>query len=68
MKREASPAPPDFAAEAASIGFEFASDDGEPYWDGRVRYVFRRYEFEGHLETAAADLHALYLELGRTRR
>ena len=63
MKREASPPRPDFAAEAASLGFEFAFADGEPYWDERVRYVFTRGEIEGHLETAAADLHALCLEL-----
>jgi glutathionylspermidine synthase len=49
MKREPSPPRPDFAAEAASIGFEFAlDDDGQPYWDESVRYV---------------DLHALCLEL-----
>jgi glutathionylspermidine synthase len=63
LKREASPPRPDFAAEAASIGFEFAFGDGEPYWDERVRYVFTRGEVEGHLEKAAADLHALCLEL-----
>ena len=54
MKREASPPRPDFAVEAASIGFEFAFDDGEPYWDERVRYVFTRREVENHLEKAAA--------------
>jgi Glutathionylspermidine synthase preATP-grasp len=64
MKREASPPRPDFAAEAASIGFEFPfDDDGEPYWDESVRYVFTRSEVEGQLEKAAADLHALCLEL-----
>ncbi len=63
MKREASPPRPDFAAEAASIGFEFAFDDGEPYWDERVRYVFTRREVEDHLENAARELHALCLEL-----
>jgi glutathionylspermidine synthase len=63
LKREASPPRPDFAAEAASLGFEFAFADGEPYWDERVRYVFTRGEVEDHLEKAAADLHALCLEL-----
>lgn len=64
MKREASSPRPDFAAEAASIGFEFPfDDDGEPYWDESVRYVFTRSEVEGHLEKAAADLHALCIEL-----
>jgi glutathionylspermidine synthase len=64
MKREASPPRPDFAAEAASIGFEFAfGDDGEPYRDESVRYLFTRSEVEGHLEKAAAVLQALCLEL-----
>ena len=49
-------AAPGFAAEAASLGFEFAFADGEPYWDERVRYVFTRGEVEDHLEKAAADL------------
>lgn len=63
MRREPSPPRPDFAAEAREIGFQFASADGEVYWDESVRYVFSLREIEDDLEQATSELHALCLEL-----
>lgn len=59
MRREASEPRPDFAAQAARIGFDFAHIDGEPYWDESARYVFSMREIEDDLERAAADLSQL---------
>ncbi|MCI4677394.1 glutathionylspermidine synthase family protein [Rhodoblastus acidophilus] len=65
MRREPSPVRPDFAEQAEKIGFAFAYDDGEKYWDESVRYVFSRREIEDDLEKAAAELAGLCHELMR---
>ena len=58
MKREASPVRPLLAQEFAEIGFRGAFDDGAPYWDESVRYVFRLDQIEDDIEKAAEELHA----------
>jgi glutathionylspermidine synthase len=63
MRRESSPPRPDFADEAAAIGFTFASPDGETYWNEGARWVFSLDEIENSLESAAKELHALSFEL-----
>lgn len=63
MRREASPVRPDFAEQAAKIGFTYAEIDGEPYWDESVRYVFTLRQIEDDLETATAELNTLCLQL-----
>lgn len=63
MRREPSPARPDFSEHAVEIGFRFAHIDGEPYWDESARYVFSMREIEDDLEASAADVHALCLDL-----
>jgi glutathionylspermidine synthase len=63
MRREPSPARPDFADEAAAIGFTFSSLGGETYWNESARWVFSLNEIENLLETAAQELHALCLDL-----
>jgi glutathionylspermidine synthase len=63
MKREASPVRPHLAQEFAEIGFRARFDDGAPYWDESVRYVFRLDEIEQDIEKAAQELHALCLHL-----
>ncbi|HUO53847.1 MAG TPA: glutathionylspermidine synthase family protein [Rhodoblastus sp.] len=65
MRREASPARPDFAEQAERIGFAFAYLDGAPYWDESVRYVFSRREIEEGLEAATSELAALCHEVVR---
>ena len=62
MKRVESPVRPNLVQEFAEIGFRAHFEDGAPYWDESVRYVFRLDEIE-EIETAAEDLHALALDL-----
>jgi glutathionylspermidine synthase len=59
VRREASEPRPDFEAQAAQIGFDFAHIDGEPYWDESARYVFSMREIEEDFERAAAELSQL---------
>jgi glutathionylspermidine synthase len=69
VKREPSAPRPNFEAEAAQIGFRYASIDGERYWDESVRYEFSLREIEDDLEKATTDLQALCLNLvGRVAR
>ena len=63
MKRAPSPVRPNLAAEFAEIGFRATFDDGSPYWDESVRYVFSLSQIEDDIEKAAQALHDLCLEL-----
>jgi glutathionylspermidine synthase len=63
MRRESSPPRPDFAEEAAAIGFTFAAPGGETYWHESARWVFSFDEVETLLERAVLELHALSLDL-----
>jgi glutathionylspermidine synthase len=65
VRRESSPVRPDFAEQAAKIGFAYAFLDGEKYRDESVRYIFTRREIEDHLEAATGELAALCHELIR---
>jgi glutathionylspermidine synthase len=50
-------------AHFEEIGFLYAYQDGEPYWDEAARYVFSLKEVEHELEQPTQELHALCLEL-----
>ncbi len=63
MRRENSAPRPDFDAHAREIGFHYASQDGERYWDESARYVFSLREIEDKLEQPTQELHALCLAL-----
>ncbi len=63
MKRQASPVRANAQAEFDALGFRATHDDGSPYWDESVRYVFRLTEIEDDIEKAAQELHALCLDL-----
>jgi glutathionylspermidine synthase len=72
VKREPSPVRRHLDREFAEIGFRASFDDGAPYWDESVRYVFRLDEIEQDIEKAAEELHGLALrlvdEVARDRR
>ncbi len=63
MRREPSPVRPDAATRFAAIGFDFATIDGEPYWDESARYVFTLDQIEQGPEKATEELAALCDEL-----
>ncbi|MDP3174531.1 MAG: glutathionylspermidine synthase family protein [Phenylobacterium sp.] len=49
--------------KADSLGFTFHHMDGRRYWDERAAYAFTLAEIEDGLETPAAELHAMCLEV-----
>jgi len=53
----------DLAARAERAGFDFATIDGEPYWDERAYYAFTLRQIEDDIEDPSGELHALCLEL-----
>jgi glutathionylspermidine synthase len=63
MRRIASAPRPDFAQRAADIGFDFATIDGEPYWNESACYSFSLREIEDGLETPTEQLAALCKEV-----
>ena len=63
MRREASPVRPDFPEHAKQIGFAYASDNGEQYWDESARYLFTLRQIEQDIEPAVSSLYALCLEM-----
>ena len=57
------------ARRAAETGFEFASMDGEVYWDESAYYGFSLAQIEDDIEGPTAELAAMCLELaGRAAR
>lgn len=54
---------PDWKAKADAIGFVYHSTSDIQYWDESIAYAFSLSEIEGSIETAAADCHAMCLDL-----
>lgn len=54
---------PEWEQKAEAVGFVWHHADGRLYWDERACYAFTLAEVEDHLETGAAELHRLCLEL-----
>lgn len=53
----------DLEDRAKRAGFDFATIDGEIYWDERAYYAFTLREIEDDIEDPSQELHALCLEL-----
>lgn len=54
---------PDWKAQAESLGFEFHTIDGEPYWDESAYYAFTLRQVEEDLEPATEAVHDMALDL-----
>lgn len=54
---------PNLEARARACAFDFATMDGEIYWDERAYYSFTLRQIEDHLEQPSAELSALCLDL-----
>lgn len=54
---------PGWKARAQELGFTFHHLDGARYWDERAAYAFSLDEIEGGLETPAAEIHQMCLDL-----
>ena len=50
-------------AKAETLGFTFHHMDGRRYWDERAYYAFTLAEVEDGIEQAAAELHAMALDV-----
>ena len=48
---------------AESVGFDFHTFDGEPYWDETAYYQFSLSQIEDDLESVTEDLHQMALDL-----
>lgn len=63
MKRISSTPRPGWKAFAESVGFEFHTFDGEPYWDESAYYQFTLEQIERDLEAPTEELHQMALDL-----
>lgn len=63
MRRLDMQARPNFEARAKELGFDFHTQDGQPYWDESACYAFTLAEIERDLEAPTGELAALCLEL-----
>lgn len=63
MKRVNSTPRPGWKAFAQSVGFNFHTFDGEPYWDETAYYQFSLQQIEQHLEDPTEELHQMALDL-----
>lgn len=63
MLRITLPERPGWQAEAAALGFLFHTIDGAPYWIDDGAWQFSLRQIEADLETVAAELHAMALDL-----
>ena len=63
MKRISSPPRPGWKAFAESVGFNFHTFDGEPYWDESAYYQFSLEQIERDLEEPTEELHQMALAL-----
>ena len=63
MKRINSPPRPGWKAFAESVGFNFHTFDGEPYWDESAYYQFSLEQIERDLEEPTEELHQMALAL-----
>lgn len=63
MKRVNSAPRPGWKAFAESVGFNFHTFDGEPYWDESAFYQFSLQQIEQDLEQPTEELHQMALDL-----
>lgn len=63
MKRINSAPRPGWKAFAESVGFNFHTFDGEPYWDESAYYQFSLSQIEQDLEDPTEQLHQMALDL-----
>ncbi|MEO3865169.1 glutathionylspermidine synthase family protein [Rheinheimera fenheensis] len=63
MKRINSAPRPGWKAFAESVGFNFHTFDGEPYWDESAYYQFSLAQIEQDLEDPTEQLHQMALDL-----
>ncbi|MBZ9613365.1 glutathionylspermidine synthase family protein [Rheinheimera maricola] len=63
MKRVNSNPRPGWKAFAESVGFNFHTFDGEPYWDETAYYQFSLQQIEQDLEAPTEELHQMALDL-----
>ena len=63
MKRVNSTPRPGWQAFAQSVGFNFHTFDGEPYWDESAYYQFSLQQIEQDLEEPTEELHQMALDL-----
>ncbi|PKM17929.1 MAG: hypothetical protein CVV11_17655 [Gammaproteobacteria bacterium HGW-Gammaproteobacteria-15] len=63
MKRVNSTPRPGWQAFAQSVGFNFHTFDGEPYWDESAYYQFSLQQIEQDLEAPTEELHQMALDL-----
>ncbi|WP_010188836.1 glutathionylspermidine synthase family protein [Sphingomonas sp. PAMC 26605] len=63
MRRLALPPRPDWRDKADAIGFVYHDADGAAYWDEGTAYAFTLREIDEDIEPAAAELHAMCLDL-----
>lgn len=61
MQRQALPPRPDWAASVETLGFDFHTLDGAPYWDESAYFEFSAAQIDA-VEDAADELHRLCLE------
>ncbi|HTR00545.1 MAG TPA: glutathionylspermidine synthase family protein [Candidatus Acidoferrum sp.] len=54
---------PDWRDYAESVGFDYHTIDGEPYWIDDAYYQFSWTQIEDQLESATSELHAMAMEL-----
>lgn len=63
MRRLALEPRPDWRERADAIGFVYHDTGGKPYWDEGAAYAFTLAEIEEDIEPAAAECHAMCLDL-----
>jgi glutathionylspermidine synthase len=63
MKKVACDERPGWRSYAESVGFEFHTFDGEPYWDETAYYQFNLRQIEQDLEEPTEELHQMALGL-----
>lgn len=63
MKKVACEERPGWRSYAESVGFEFHTFDGEPYWDETAYYQFNLRQIEQDLEEPTEGLHQMALAL-----
>jgi glutathionylspermidine synthase len=63
LKRINSTPRPGWQAFAQSVGFNFHTFDGEPYWDESAYYQFSLQQIEDDLEQPTEQLHQMALDL-----
>ena len=63
MKRVNSTPRPGWKAFAESVGFNFHTFDGEPYWDETAYYQFNLHQIENDLEAPTEELHQMTMDM-----